>query len=192
MKDIKKGVIISFLIWNKIKEIIKRDNFDIDIKEIREVIENNKKSLDNKSFDELIESVKQYISDPNSLLIKMFKNLNWRNDYVDPKNVGAVMPKLWDLPKEALLGDLIETVEFVKNHQNYKTSIYIKKLTKICSLLNEFPPIIIDSNYHDQRSIYGGKKTNYYIEDGNHRVIAYILCGNAKLIAYIGTEPFIK
>ena len=42
MKDIKKGVIISFLIWNKIKEIIKRDNFDIDIKEIREVIENNK------------------------------------------------------------------------------------------------------------------------------------------------------
>lgn len=184
-----KEALISYLTWEHINKQIKNGNFDeLDLKANADVI---KKTLYDKSSKALIDCVKKGLADKansTSHLPEMLDELNWRKDEIDAKCIGATMPEMGDLPLKALMGDINETKEFVKNNQCYKSSQYVEKLTNICDLLDEFPPILIDTNYCNQRNPKDAKQTKYYIEDGNHRAVAYILCGHVKLRAFLGTK----
>ncbi|QIW24518.1 hypothetical protein EWF20_10460 [Sulfolobus sp. S-194] len=152
MSDYRKDVIISFITWNNLN--IKNIQ-TTQIQTLRERANYIKASLSNKTIDELLQIAKMYLSN-TSLLAKMFAKCNWKKEEVDISNVSVVMPELGDLPKEALLGNLKDTAEFVKNHGNYESSRYIYKLMNICEILSDFPPILIDKDCHNRRKCKKG------------------------------------
>ncbi len=187
-EDNKREAIISYLIWNKLAI---KNLYNIDISRLKNNIDLIKNSLYPKSLDELINCVKNLLANTDSNLPKMFNCLKWTKTKVDAKFVGTVMQRMGDLPQCALSGDLIDTANFVQQNKSYKSSQYIEKLTKVCGFLEEFPPILIYKSYNNRRKDKA-KNIKYYIEDGNHRALAYILCGNTQFTAFIGSNKFLS
>lgn len=191
----KREAIISFIVWNRLKKSLHKKVIDPIL--IKKEINQFKNLLRKEDVCTLLNEVSKCHRTKNSQLHKMFRKLEWKKYKININSVGVVAPELGDLPECALVGDLSDTAYFVKNHRHYKSSKYIKKLTKLCSLLDKVPPIIIDSDYLNQRKkLPCAKFTKYYIEDGNHRAIAHTLCKNkCKITAFVGSKrgmPFIR
>jgi hypothetical protein len=165
-----------------------------------EIIEKVKREYQKKdySFEEKVNLLQELDSNPDYRL-EVFKKNSWSKETVKVDDLGTTLPRAGDLPPEVITETLPEVVEWVKNAdpEEYKSVKYIRSLSKVPEILNEFYPWVVNpgnrpSKRDRMNKVHSEKDwkiedTWGMINDGNHRTIAKIIVNDSEEIeCYVG------
>ncbi|MFB6204466.1 MAG: hypothetical protein ABEJ75_02370 [Candidatus Nanohaloarchaea archaeon] len=171
-----------------------------DGEELKEIVEKVRQEYQEKDyrFEEKLNRLQELDSNPEYRL-EVFKEHSWTKETVKMEKLGTTLPRAGDLPPEVMTGTLPEVVEWVKkaDPEDYRSVKYIRSLSKVPEILNEFPPWVITpgsrSSKRDRMNKVHGEEdwdiedTWGMINDGNHRTIAKIIAnGSEEIECYVG------